>query len=504
MNRTLKFLKNTAAAGLYQFALMLSGFVLPKVILTYYNSEINGLVSSITQFINYITLVEAGLSGASVFALYKPLAESNYKEISGVVAATKRFYTISGWIFTAFVIVLAIVYPLLVSTSYMSYWEMLFLVLIIGVNGCVDFFSLGKYRALLTADQKQYVISLSSLLYCVLNVAMIGIFAAAGFTVTIARLAAVSAILVRSVILNIYCRKHYHYLDYKEKPRTDALNKRWDALLLQILGTVHSGAPVMLATLFTSLKEVSVYAVFNMVANGVASVLGIFTTGVGSGFGDLIVRQDKTALKRAYSDFEFMYYLFIGFVYSVTAVQIMPFIRLYTDGLNDADYDRLLLGCLFALNGFLFSIKTPQGMMVISAGLYKETKYQTITQAIIAIIGGSILGYGYGLPGILTAMCISNLYRDIDLIFFIPKYVLECSPKDSIINVLLSIVGTGVAVGIGMAMELPCSTYFHWIFNSVLICFVAGGVMGILAFIFRREMLERSITRVLKIIKKKA
>lgn len=504
MNRTLKFLKNTAAAGLYQVVLMLSGFILPKIILTFYNSEINGLVSSITQFINYITLVEAGLSGASVFALYKPLAENNYKEISGVVVATKRFYTISGWIFTVFVIILAIVYPVLVSSSYMSYWEMLFLVLIIGVNGCVDFFSLGKYRALLTADQKQYVISLSSLIYCILNVAMIGIFAAAGFTVTIARLAAVSAILIRSVILNIYCRKRYSYLDYKEKPLTDALSKRWDALILQILGTVHSGAPVMLATMFTSLKEVSVYAVFNMVTNGVVSVLSVFTSGVGSGFGDLIARKDQATLRRAYSDFEFMYYMFIGFVYSVTAVQIMPFIRLYTNGLTDADYDRALLGFLFAFNGFLYSLKTPQGMMVISAGLYKETKYQTVTQALIAVIGGAILGYLYGLPGILVGMCISNLYRDIDLVFFIPKYVLECSPKDSIINVLLSIVGAGVAFGIGMKLELPCDTYFHWIVNSILICLVAVGVMGILAFLFRREMLKRSISRVLKIINKKA
>lgn len=502
MNRTRKFIRNTLATGAYQFVLMISGFILPKIILTFYNSEVNGLVSSITQFINYITLVEAGLSGASVFALYKPLAQNNHKEISGIVVATKQFYTISGWIFTAFVLLLAIIYPLMVRSAHMSYWQMVSLVLIIGINGCVDFFSLGKYRALLTADQKQHIISLSSLIYCVLNVAIVGIFAALGFSIVMARMTAVSAIMIRSLILSIYCRKHYKFINYKEQPRSDALNKRWDALILQILGTIHSGAPVVLATIFSSLQEVSVYAVYNMVTNGIASILGIFTTGVGSGFGDLIARKDIETLQKAYGDFEFMYYMFIGLVYSVTAVQIMPFIRLYTQGLNDAVYYREFLGFLFALNGFLYSIKTPQGMMVISAGLYKETKYQTITQALIAVLSGAILGRLYGLAGIMIGMCISNIYRDIDLLFFVPKNVTECSPADSIKNVLIAILGVVCITAIGMKFNYLCNSYLDWIVNSLLICIIAGSVMLGLAFVFRLSMLKRTISRLISIIRR--
>ena len=40
---------------------------------------------------------------------------------------------------------------------------------------------------------------------------------------------------------------------------------------------------------------------------------------------------------------------------------------------------------------YFYNIKTPQGMLVISAGLYKETRIQTITQALIIVVLGVIL-----------------------------------------------------------------------------------------------------------------
>ena len=54
----------------------------------FYGSEINGLISSINQLL-YFSLVEAGLSGAAIYALYKPLADNDYKAINGVITAAK-------------------------------------------------------------------------------------------------------------------------------------------------------------------------------------------------------------------------------------------------------------------------------------------------------------------------------------------------------------------------------------------------------------------------------
>lgn len=503
MSRTEKFIKNTFTTGLYQIVLMLSGFILPKVMLSYYGSEINGLVTSIAQFIQYITLVEAGLSGAAVYALYKPLADNDTREISRVVVATKKFYAKSGFAFVGLVAALAIIYPLIARTESLGYLDISVLVLVIGVSGTLDFFLLGKYRAILTADQKQYVISFAMLLYCVLNVFLIVLFTVWGYGIVFSRIIALFAVLVRSMVLSIYCRKNYGYLDYSAEPNVSALNKRWDALYLQILGVIHTGAPVILSTVLTSLASVSVYSVYNLVMSGLGSILSIFNSGLGAGFGELIARKETKKLQNAYLDFEFAYYALITLIYSVAMIQIIPFVELYTKGVSDADYIQPFLGFLFVLNGFLFCIKTPQGMLVISAGLYRETRIQTTLQGAIAVVGGILLGSKYGLTGIVTAMCLSNLYRDIDLVLFIPKYVTCLKVIETLKNIALSFAEMFLIVGFGRIIPWNNESAFYWILNSiVIVCYSAIIIFGI-SFLANKKRVLNVARRVKSILKRR-
>ena len=69
-NRTQKFVYNSMSTAIMQIFTMVVGFIIPKVMLNSYGSEINGLVSSISQFIAYFNLVEAGLAGAAIYSLY--------------------------------------------------------------------------------------------------------------------------------------------------------------------------------------------------------------------------------------------------------------------------------------------------------------------------------------------------------------------------------------------------------------------------------------------------
>lgn len=152
--RTRKFLINSITTGAYQFILMITGFVTPQIMLRFYGSEVNGLISSINQFFIYFSLVEAGLSGAAIYALYKPLADQNYKEINAIVAAAKKFYNQSGHIFMLLTIVLSFVYPLWIHSSVISSISAGMLVFILGTKSALEFFTLSKYRVILTADQK--------------------------------------------------------------------------------------------------------------------------------------------------------------------------------------------------------------------------------------------------------------------------------------------------------------------------------------------------------------
>lgn len=158
MSRTVAFIKNSASTALLQIMTMVVGFFIPRIMIGVYGSEINGLISSIMQFIAYFNLVEAGISGAAVWALYKPLAEKNNKLVSSIIVATKNFYNKAGYIFVSLTLGLALIYPAFIKVTSLSFIEVFLLALILGVSGALEFFTLAKYRALLTADQKTYII----------------------------------------------------------------------------------------------------------------------------------------------------------------------------------------------------------------------------------------------------------------------------------------------------------------------------------------------------------
>ena len=59
--RSKKAILNIISSLLLQVTTLICGFIVPKIIIEKFGSNVNGLVSSITQFLAYITLLEAGI-----------------------------------------------------------------------------------------------------------------------------------------------------------------------------------------------------------------------------------------------------------------------------------------------------------------------------------------------------------------------------------------------------------------------------------------------------------
>lgn len=497
MSRTKKFVYNTIASAFQQLANIVAWFLVPHVILQHYGSAVNGITASITQFISLFTLVEAGIGASAIFALYKPLADENHGEISAIAAAARKFYFLSGYIFVALTILCACIFPFFHHGTALSAIDTGLLVLVLGVSGVLDFFTLSKYYVILTADQKSYVIAIGNIVSAFVSTAIIVVMARFGCHIVLVRFAALFSVFLRSLILFSYMHRHYAFLDFSIKPNREALGRRWDALYLQILGMVQVGAPVILITIFLDYKAVSVYSIYYMAVGGVNALLSIFMSGLSASFGDILARGETSTLRTAYRQFEFTYYAVITFVYSCTIILILPFVRLYTRGIGDVNYNLPVIGFLIVLNGFLYNLKTPQGMLVISAGLYRETKWQTLAQGAIAVAGGAALIPFFGMAGVLLGSILSNLYRDIDLLFFIPRTVTGLPVKATLLNWRNSLLES-----IAVCMPLFFLRFRADSFGSLAlwgsgIAVYAGFVILLFSLFFNRPELQKSTKRIL-------
>ena len=83
--RNKKLAWNTISGLLLQGTTVLCGFILQRAILNRFGSDANGLLNSIAQFLQMIAFLELGVGAVVQSALYKPLADRDFRKVSEVV-----------------------------------------------------------------------------------------------------------------------------------------------------------------------------------------------------------------------------------------------------------------------------------------------------------------------------------------------------------------------------------------------------------------------------------
>ncbi len=475
--RTKQALKNVIASLVLQVITALSGLILPRFFIGLYGSSVNGLVTSIGQFITYMGLVEAGISAAGSVALYRPLAEGDHDTVSRVITATKKFYLRSGLIFVGLVGALVLFYPYVVKGEIPDVGFVRWMIAVLAVNGVVDYFFLGKYRVLLSADQRGYVISLAQ---AVGTVAVMGISIAMmawDCSALAVKSVAAAVYVLRSVVIWIYAKKRYPNISFKAKPDFKSFSQRWAALLHQVVGMVVNNTDVVLLTLLLSsnaLEEVSVYGVYNMVTWALVSLMTSITNGLGSGFGEVIARKETETLKKSYGDFEFLFFTLTFVAFTCMAVLFYPFVGLYSAGFTDGVvYLRWELVILFTLAGLFQCLRLPATTLIAAAGHYKQTRWRAILEAVINLVLSVALIFPFGIAGVIFGTVISYLYRTVDVILYSAKHFVPGTLKKTLLRLSVNLLLMLLAVSVGRFL-LPSvlSGWFAWI---GLACLFGGG-----------------------------
>lgn len=474
-SRTNKFVKNIVGSAILQIVTIITGFISPKLMLNAFGSEINGITSSIMQFLSYLALVEAGLSNATVFALYKPLAEKDNEARDSIVSASKLAYYRIGFLFVGLSLLLAIVYPFIGHTDVLNRFELGCLVLVLCSQSTINFFVLAKYRTLLTADQCGYAVSLASSVQLIVHLVIITFAVRAGLNVLLVRGLGICSLFVTSAILAIIVRVKYGKINYNAKPNMKALDKRWDALFLQVTGVVATSTPVVIMTALLDFRQISIYAIYNMIAGSVSTCISVFTSGLSASFGNIYALDDKELLKRTVRQFRTAFYVLMTVVYAVMMVTLIPFISIYTDGIHDVNYIVPLFGVMITLKGMIDNYKAPHGMLIYSFGKFNTIKRQTVTQTVLIVVATWIFTKRFGLVGSMAALCLANLYMLVELLILSPKELVEMSISQTIRQIAQSLVIVFALYFLSLKIGYRPAGYLEW--------FVCACGVGIIAVI---------------------
>lgn len=470
--RSKKALLNIITSLILQVVILICGFIVPKLIITKFGSNVNGLVTSITQFLGYISLLEAGFGPVVKAALYKPIAEKNKKQIENILKASEKFFRVIALIFIVYLVALSVIYPIIVSNEFEFFYTMS-LIIIISISTFAEYFFGMTYKLYLQAEQKTYITSFIQIIGYILNTIAIVILIKFNCSIHIVKLVSGLIFVLRPLAQNIYVKRKYK-LDLRSADKDYKLKQKWDGLAQHIAAVVHANTDITILTIFMPIVEVSVYSVYYLVVKGIKSIIQAFTGGIDASFGDMIAKNEDEQLNKSFKVYELFYYTITSIAFICTMVLITPFIQIYTLDVTDANYIRQLFGYLLVISEFMWVIRLPYSSITLAAGHFKETKKGAWIEAFTNIILSLILVFKLGIVGVAIGTLVAMVIRTVEFMYHTNKYILNRKQWQSFARIGIIVVETViVALLCRLIPSIEMVSYINWIKYAICVGVIA-------------------------------
>lgn len=444
--RTKNATLNILFAIILQLVTFVRGLILPRIIIPAYGSDINGLVSSITQFLTYISLLEAGVGTIFRSSLYKPLADGDIDKVSGVINEQKRFYRKIGLVFVFYVIALCFIYPLIAKTKISTEYIVSF-ILILSISTFAEYFISLPYVSLLSADQKVRISYIVSIVYTIVNilVALFWVWLKADIRLIYLSMCVIG--LLRPLFYWLYVKKHYN-LSKTAAPDASALKQRWNGMVHHVSYYVHTNTDSAILTIFVGTAMVSVYNVYGAIIFGMERLITSVSAGTAAGMGNVLVSGDKKTIDRTVDLFEFVQSAATTVLFTITALMIMPFIKLYTANMTDVNYIHPEFGYVLVCAEAIYCFRCIYSTISTNANKFKETQLGAILECVVNLVLSLILtlACGMGLLGIAIGTLAGMFVRYLAEVLFLSKNVINRSVLKAFKSLLVNACIAAVSI----------------------------------------------------------
>lgn len=487
--RKLLLAKNTAASLIAQITTFVCGFILPRLFLQHYGSEVNGLVNSISQFLSVIAFLELGVGAVVQSSLYKPLAEKDNQQISKVMVSANKFFQRLARILLVYVISLMIIYPYIANQNF-GFIYTATLIVAISISSFAQYYFGIVNSLLLNADQRGYIQYNAQTVTIILNTIVCAIMISMNGTIQVVKLVTSIIYLARPIILQIYVNNHYK-INWKIKYTQEPIKQKWNGVAQHVASVVLDGTDTIVLTVFSTLSNVSIYSVYFLVVKGVKTLFLSVTNGIQALIGELWAKQELDQLKSFFGWIEWLIHTGTTYVFSCTAALIVPFIQVYTLGIRDANYIQPTFAILLTLANAMHCLRLPYNIMVLAAGHYKQTQRNYIVAAILNIVVSVLTVKIWGLIGVAIGTLVAMTYQTIWLAIYDSRHFIYWPLKKVIRQFLVDIISSFLIISFGSHIVLKDITYFNWFFMAIKVAIVALFVAFCLNSLFYRSKMHR-------------
>lgn len=492
---------NTVSSLVFQLTTIICGFILPRLILNAFGSEVNGLINSITQFLGVISFLELGVGAVVQSALYKPLSEKRQDDVSKIIASANKFFTRLGEILLIYVIALVIIYPQFAGKDF-GFAYTATLIIAISISSFAQYFFGIVNRLLLTADQRGYIQYNAQTIAVVGNTIACFVLIYLKCSIQIVKLTTSLIYLLQPFGVYLYVRNHYK-IDRNIKYTKEPIAQKWNGIAQHVAAVILDGTDTIVLTLFATLSDVSIYSVYYLVVKGVKQLFLSMTNGITALIGELWAKQELDELNKTFSWTEWTIHTGTTFVFGLTAILIVPFVEVYTNGIHDANYIQPLFAALIVAANAGHCLRLPYNIVILAAGHYKQTQNNYITVAVINIVVSVATVKVLGLIGVAIGTLVAMAYQTIWMAIYDSKHLIKWPIRSFLKQVFVDILTVVIGFFATRMIIMQGMSYLAWIILAVKTTIMWGIIAVVINLIFYRSKVLGMLKKIQGRVKKK-
>ena len=501
-SRTQKAFLNMSTSLVSQIVSIICGLITPRLILTNFGSTYNGVTASATQFLGILNILTLGITGATRVALYKPLAENDNLTVSRLMKASKKYMHKVSVCVVAYIALLCVVYPA-ISKNDLTWGQNAALIVIVGISSVANYLFGVNNTILLQASQSTHVSNIADTLKIIINTICMAVLIKFGHSIYTVKLGSSLIYFIVPLIISVYVHKKFSLTNDCEPLETEGGTRKAVAAH-SIANIIHDNVDLVTLTFFADAKMISVYTVYYTVVSKIKMLIRVFTSGMEAAFGDMWVKKEYDTLSKSFRTYEYMMYTFTTVVFSCIGVLLLPFVRVYTSGVNDVNYILPTFAFLITIAEGIHCIRQPYMTLVYATGSYGQTKKVAVAEATINLVLSVILVNVMGISGVIVGTLVSNLFCTSMFAYFTSKQILKRSISVVIRRVLwmLSCVCITVFLSnlVGTMIEYDI-TWLGWLIEALIVLGISVATTLLMSMIFYRKdcmALVKTGMRVLK------
>ncbi len=480
----------------------LLGIVLNNLIITTYGSDVNGVTATVSQIINLLTLFEGGFTLATNVVLYKPYLDNDLDKINSILGATKKIFIRLGYLLTILALIISFIAPYFIKSEVdRNIISALFI--IASANLSIQFLFTAKYSIMFSVGQREYIISALTLVFNILSQALSIISILSGAGITFIKLVALVIPLLRMPFIIRMLHKYFPDITFNsENLDFSVLKMTKDVLAQKIASLIFGSTDIIIISMMINTKLASVYAVYNMIFSFIKHILFSLILAPFNAFGQLYAEGDINKLSRLYKIYEFISIIFVNIFITTALILILPFLELYTRGVDDINYLNFSIATLFSICCLLELISNMLGSLSNSSGDFIPMKKIAIIGAVINLLVSLILVKTLGINGVLIGTIIAYLVMDSLQIYLVHVKTLNSGVICFIKLISLNCILSFILVKVSLNLNLYIDNYIDFIFLGFQTFIIATIIILTFNIITNFKIAKESISKMISVLKK--